>query len=157
MEGMRRNNQRTRVIIAILSALILISMVLSGVAMSAGASPVPTTDRRSGVESSDHIEAAVAAEVGDTTTTLPEDNRVFGKSITRPNQGMEPQSPGDPGGWLQSSLFFLVCGTVILMIIGVSLRARKLRVERKEAGLDPVDLARKRGTGVRAPSPLDNR
>lgn len=143
---MRLNSQRARIVIAILSALILLSMVLSGVvASTAGSSPPFDAQYR------------VVQKVGDTTTTQPEDHRVFGKSLVRPNEGMEPQSPGDPGGWLQSSLFFIVCGAVILMTIGVSLRARKLRASRKSAGYDPVDLARKRGEGVRAPSPLDNR
>ena len=147
---MRLNSQRARVVSAILSALILISMVLSGVvAGTAGSSPPfdASASARSGV--------AARTEVGDTTTTQPEDHRVFGKSLTRPNEGMEPQNPGDPGGWLQSSLFFIVCGAVILMVIALSWRSSKLRNQRKLAGYDPVDLAKQRGEGVRAPSPLE--
>lgn len=148
-------------IIAILSVLILISMVLTGITAMVGASTagasttgVTAVDVPTMVGVSAPTGIAARAEPGDTTTTQPEDYRVFGKSITRPNEGMEPQNPGDPGGWLQSSLFFLVCGAVILMAIAVSFRARKLRSDRKEAGLDPVDVARRRGEGVRAPSPL---
>lgn len=138
---MNVRSQRARIIIAILSVLILISMVLTGVVATVGASP--------------REDVAISAEVGDTTTTQPEDHRVFGRSLTRPNEGMEPQDPGDPGGWLQSSLFFIVCGAVVLLAIGVSLQARGIRDRRRAAGLDPLDLARASGEGVRAPSPLD--
>jgi hypothetical protein len=97
----------------------------------------------------------VAAEPGDTTTSLPEDNRLLGNSIQRPNMGMKPLSPTDPGGWLQVSLFFLICGGIILIAFAVWYSSKKKRARRAEAGLDPVSLARAKGKGVRAPSPLD--
>ena len=97
----------------------------------------------------------VAAEPGDTTTSLPEDNRLLGNSIQRPNMGMKPLSPTDPGGWLQVSLFFLICGGIILIAFAVWYSSKKKRAKRAEAGLDPVSLARAKGQGVRAPSPLD--
>ena len=97
----------------------------------------------------------VAAEPGDTTTSLPEDNRLLGNSIQRPNMGMKPLSPTDPGGWLQVSLFFLICGGIILIALAVWYSSKKKRAKRAEAGLDPVSLARAKGQGVRAPSPLD--
>ena len=97
----------------------------------------------------------VAAEPGDTTTSLPEDNRLLGNSIQRPNMGMKPLSPTDPGGWLQVSLFFLICGGIILIAFAVWYSSKKKRAKRAEAGLDPVSLARAKGKGVRAPSPLD--
>lgn len=155
MSVMNVRSQKARIIIAILSTLILVSMVLSGVAATAGSSPRSDFESSATATNSDHLEAALRDEVGDTTTTQPEDHRVFGKSLTRPNEGMEPQDPGDPGGWLQSSLFFIVCGAVILLALGVSLRSRQIRERRRAAGLDPLDLARATGEGVRAPSPLD--
>ncbi|MEI7886452.1 MAG: hypothetical protein WCJ04_03585 [Actinomycetes bacterium] len=97
----------------------------------------------------------VAAEPGDTTTSLPEDNRLLGNSIQRPNMGMKPLSPTDPGGWLQVSLFFLICGAIILIACAVWYSSKKKRSKRADAGLDPVSLARATGKGVRAPSPLD--
>lgn len=97
----------------------------------------------------------VAAEPGDTTTSLPEDNRLLGNSIQRPNMGMKPLSPTDPGGWLQVSLFFLICGAIILIALAVWYSSKKKRSKRADAGLDPVSLARATGKGVRAPSPLD--
>jgi len=97
----------------------------------------------------------VAAEPGDTTTSLPEDNRLLGNSIQRPNMGMKPLSPTDPGGWLQVSLFFLICGAIILIALAVWYSSKKKRAKRADAGLDPVSLARATGKGVRAPSPLD--
>ena len=97
----------------------------------------------------------VAAEPGDTTTSLPEDNRLLGNSIQRPNMGMKPLSPTDPGGWLQVSLCFLICGAIILIACAVWYSSKKKRSKRADAGLDPVSLARATGKGVRAPSPLD--
>lgn len=154
---MNVRSQKARIIIAILSTLILVSMVLTGVATTVGSSPLSDFGASSSPAGGEHPDSEVAlrAEVGDTTTTQPEDHRVFGKSLTRPNEGMEPQDPGDPGGWLQSSLFFIVCGAVILLALGVSWRSRQIRQRRRVAGLDPLDLARASGEGVRAPSPLD--
>jgi uncharacterized membrane protein YgcG len=69
--------------------------------------------------------------------------------IPKPNSGQAPQSPGDPGGWLQISLFFLLCAVVIGIALGVWWSSRRARERRKEAGLDPVTLARARGEGIR--------
>jgi hypothetical protein len=84
-----------------------------------------------------------------TTSTLPTDNRQLGDSLTRPNQGMEPQSPGDPGGWLQQSLFFLVCGGIVVIGLLVWRSSRAARAKRTAAGMDPVTRARATGRGVR--------
>lgn len=84
-----------------------------------------------------------------TTSTLPIDNREIGNSLPRPGQGREPQSPGDPGGWLQTSLFFLICGA-ILVIVGLVWRSsRRARERRTAEGHDPVQMAKARGEGVR--------
>lgn len=90
----------------------------------------------------------VAAQT-ETTSTLPVDNRQAGDMIPKPNTGMEPQSPGDPGGWLQVSLFFLICAAIVVIGLAVWWTSRRARQRRSEAGLDPVDLARARGAGVR--------
>jgi hypothetical protein len=92
--------------------------------------------------------APVAAQT-ETTSTLPVDNRQLGDMIPKPNTGMEPQSPGDPGGWLQVSLFFLICAAIVVIGLAVWWTSRRARQRRSEAGLDPVDLARARGAGVR--------
>ena len=88
-----------------------------------------------------------------TPTTLAADpfaeNCPPGEIVRGPNCGREPQSKDDPGGWLQVSLFFLVCGVVLGIVGFVWWRARAARAERKAAGLDPVDVARRRGEGVR--------
>jgi heme A synthase len=97
---------------------------------------------------------SAAAEPGDTTTTLPRDNRNMGNSITKPNQGADPTSPGDPGGWLQVSLFYLVLASIVAIAGLVWYSSRRARRRRDAAGLDPVTIARAKGTGVRAPSPL---
>jgi hypothetical protein len=98
--------------------------------------------------------AAAGAEPGDTTTTLPRDNRQLGDIIPKPNSGADPTSPGDPGGWLQVSLFFLICGAILVMAGLVVFQSTRARRRREQAGLDPVSLAKATGKGVRAPSPL---
>jgi hypothetical protein len=88
-----------------------------------------------------------------TTSTLPIDNREIGNSLPRPGQGREPQSAGDPGGWLQTSLFFLICGAILIIVGLVWRSSRRARTRRTAAGHDPVQMAKERGEGVRhAPS-----
>jgi hypothetical protein len=69
--------------------------------------------------------------------------------IPQPNSGSEPQSAGDPGGWLQVSLFFLLCGVVGGIAALVWRQSARARARRREAGLDPVAVARAAGRGVR--------
>jgi hypothetical protein len=97
------------------------------------------------------LPSTAAAQGGVTTTTDPIDNRRLGDIIPEPNSGKAPETPGEPGGWLQVSLFFLICGAVIAMVLAVWLQGRRARARRAAAGLDPVDLARQRGEGVRQP------
>lgn len=95
----------------------------------------------------------VGAQSGDdtvqTTSTLPTDRRQLGDMIPKPNTGMEPQSPGDPGGWLQVSLFFIICAAIIVIATAIWWTSRRARQRRAEAGQDPVSLARARGEGLR--------
>jgi hypothetical protein len=111
-------------------AAALVVVLLWGGAGTAGAQPDDTTVQ--------------------TTSTLPTDNRELGNSLPKPGQGMAPQDPGDPGGWLQTSLFFLICGA-ILVIVGLVWRSSsRARARRAADGQDPVQLARARGEGVRS-------
>jgi hypothetical protein len=41
-------------------------------------------------------------------TTLPVLPEGAGRIVERPNTGQEPDDPGDRGGWLQISLFWLI-------------------------------------------------
>lgn len=134
-----------------MSAVALASMaiVLGALFTTVGGTASATTQAPAGAQA-----ATAAAEPGDTTTTLPRDNRDLGNSITKPNKGADPTSPGDPGGWLQVSLFYLICGSIVAMAGLVWFRSRRARQRREAAGLDPVTLARARGEGTRAPSPL---
>lgn len=72
-----------------------------------------------------------------------------GNIVRPPYCGQEPKSRDDPGGWLQVSLFFIVCGVVIAMCLFVWWRSRVMRRERAAAGLDPVTVARRSGEGLR--------
>ncbi len=93
---------------------------------------------------------SASAQPGQTTSTLPTDNRELGNSLPKPNRGMTPQDAGDPGGWLQVSLFFLICAAIILIGCAVWWQSRRARQRREAAGFDPVQMARRTGTGVRA-------
>ena len=84
-----------------------------------------------------------------TTSTLPGGQPRAGQQPPQPNRGAAPQSAGDPGGWLQTSLFFLICGGVVLIAVAVWQISRRARLRRTAAGLDPVQVARARGKGVR--------
>jgi hypothetical protein len=95
-------------------------------------------------------DAPASDDTVQTTSTLPTDNRELGNSLPKPGQGMEPQDPGDPGGWLQQSLFFLICTAIVVISLLVWRSSRKARGARSAAGQDPVSLARARGEGVRA-------
>jgi len=104
--------------------------------------------------------AQTSGEGDVTTTSLVIDNRELGSIIQKPNAGKPAEDPGDPGGWLQISLFFLICAVIVLLVLGVAWRSKVLRERRKAAGMDPVDVAKRSGEGVRhepdhPPTPVD--
>jgi hypothetical protein len=104
--------------------------------------------------------AQTSGEDDVTTTSQVIDNRELGNIIQKPNAGKPAEDPGDPGGWLQVSLFFLICTVIVLLVVGVTWRSKVLRERRKAAGLDPVDVAKRTGEGVRhspdhPPTPVD--
>lgn len=83
------------------------------------------------------------------TTFPPIENCGPGHIVRQPNCGIAPKSPTDPGGWLQVSLFYLICVSIVGIIGFVTWRARIARRERAAAGRDPLTLARARGQGMR--------
>jgi hypothetical protein len=72
-----------------------------------------------------------------TATSLPSGNRVTPSPdiIPRPGTGQEPRDPGDRGGWWQETLFFLMCGAV-LVIVGLIWRDSR-RARRRQGRLAP--------------------
>src|SRR4051794_41885268 len=91
---MHRPRRASVLVGAVASVAVVIGALFPGLA-----GPAAATSAAPGV-------AAVHAEPGDTTTTEPRDNRNLGNSITKPDQGADPVDAGDPGGWLQVSLFY---------------------------------------------------
>ncbi len=85
----------------------------------------------------------IEPEVGPTSECSP------GHIVQRPDCGVAPKSPTDPGGWLQVSMFYLICAAVLGIVVSVWWRSRIARDRRRAAGLDPVTLAKARGQGVR--------
>jgi hypothetical protein len=124
--------RRTR---AALAALVVTGgLLLGGLAVATPVSAAPSR--------------AASSAQSDTTTSLLE-NCAPGHIVRLPNCGREPQSPTDPGGWLQVSLFFLICAVILLLMGGVWWRSHSVRRAREAAGTDPVTRARARGQGVR--------
>ncbi len=133
---------------------LLVGLALTGLAL-VGTAPVGAQD--------DPGEPAPGTGTAQTTvpplrppTTLAPDDPVIqgsdcgpGNIVRPPYCGQEPESRDDPGGWLQVSLFFLVCIVVVGMVAFVWWRSRVARRERAEAGLDPVSVARRAGQGLR--------
>ena len=134
-----------RTAVALLSSLLVCLCLL---APGAGAAPGQDdpVDTPSGV-------APTTSAGGVTTSTLPESNTEFGRIIPAPNSGAEPEDPGDPGGWQQLALFVLVCAVILGMGAWVWWRSRIRRQRRREAGEDPVEVAKRRGGDVRTPRP----
>lgn len=91
------------------------------------------------------VVAPVGAQPGTPTTSLPEveTERVPGDIIPAPNSGRAPESPSDPGGWLQLSLFFIVLAAIVGMATYVWWQSKKARARRKAAGLDPFENAKR--------------
>lgn len=81
------------------------------------------------------------AQAGATTSTFPVDNREFGDIVPQPNTGVAPQDAGDPGGWLQVSLFYLMCAAVLAIVGLVWWSSRRARRRREAAGLDDAGIA----------------
>ncbi|UDY34609.1 hypothetical protein [Dermatobacter hominis] len=99
------------------------------------------------------VPSVAVAQDGGPTTTVAEVGPVSdcspGHIVRRPDCGIAPDSPTDPGGWIQVSLFYLICVAVVGIVAFVWWRSRVARNERRAAGLDPLTLARARGQGMR--------
>jgi hypothetical protein len=129
-----RPDPRRSVRAAVATLVVSGFLVLGGLAVAPSASAAPAT--------------GASSAQSDTTTSLLE-NCAPGHIVRLPNCGREPASPTDPGGWLQVSLFFLICGVILLLMAGVWWRSRSVRRAREADGTDPVSRARARGQGVR--------
>lgn len=122
----------SRVALALVASL-LTATVLLATGGAAGAQDV--TDAPDGAQAT----TTVVGEVGPVSDCSP------GHIVRKPNCGIPPESPTDPGGWLQLSLFYLICAAVVGIVAFVWWRSRVARNERRAAGLDPLTLARERG------------
>jgi hypothetical protein len=125
-----------------LVALALTGALLVGGAIAAGPMAGPA--------SAATASSASGSSSSQSDTTIPAlESCAPGHIVRLPNCGREPQSPTDPGGWLQVSLFFLICGVILALMAFVWWRSRLARREREAAGTDPVTRARASGQGVR--------
>ena len=127
--GPRRS---ARAALALVASLIAATVLLT---TSSVATAQDVTDTPDGLQAT----TTVVGEVGPVSECSP------GHIVRKPNCGIPPQSPTDPGGWLQLSLFYLICAAVVGMVGFVWWRSRVARNERRAAGLDPLTLARERG------------
>jgi hypothetical protein len=125
----RRRSRPLRVLLAALSLVLSAGAVLTAPAVAGAQEGGPTT--------------TVGSDVGPVSDCSP------GHIVRKPGCGVPPESPTDPGGWLQVSLFYLICAAVVGIVVWVWWRSRVARQERTAAGLDPLSLAKARGQGVR--------
>jgi hypothetical protein len=98
--------------------------------------------------------AGAQDDPGITTTTQPlTGGGDLGHIVKRPNSGVAPRTPGDPGGWMQVWLFWLICAALIGMTLLVWYRSHRARAALKAGGHDRVTIARARahGRGPRTP------
>lgn len=121
-----------------------VSLLLAGLLTLTVSVPAAGAQEGSGSSNSPAATTTVAEpDVGPTSECSP------GHIVRRPDCGVAPTSPTDPGGWLQVSMFYLICAAVLGIIGLVWWRSRIARDRRRAAGLDPVALARASGQGVR--------
>lgn len=122
------------------AALLVASIVAAATLLAGG-----TAGAQDATDSPDQqaTTTVVVGDVGPASDCSP------GHIVRRPDCGIPPQSPTDPGGWLQVSLFYLICFAVVAILGGVWWRSRKLRDQRRAAGLDPLTLAKAKGQGTR--------
>lgn len=125
-EPLRRSRPRRALLVAL--SFVMAAGAVLAVPSVAGAQDAPTT---------------TVAEVGPVSDCSP------GHIVRRPDCGIPPESPTDPGGWIQVSLFYLICAAVVGIVAFVWWRSRVARNERRAAGRDPLTLARASGQGVR--------
>ena len=124
-------------LVALAAAAVVIGSLLSA------AGPVVPAGAQEGVGGSSGDPS------GQATTTVQLENCAPGHIVRLPNCGREPQSPTDPGGWLQVSLFFMICGVLLAIMGFVWWRSRVARRARADAGQDPLSRARATGQGMR--------
>lgn len=109
----------------------------------ASTATIAGAQERSGSPDGQVTATTVEPDVGPTSECSP------GHIVRRPDCGVAPKSPTDPGGWLQVSMFYLICAAVLGIAVFVWRRSRIARDRRRAAGLDPVALAKASGQGVR--------
>ncbi len=108
-----RCQPRRSIVVALLVAFALVAM---------GPTPVGAAD----------TEAIVATETDTTPTTQVETDgpSPAGNILPRPGSGQAPESAGDPGGWLQYTVFGLIIGGVALIALLVARESKKARAAR---------------------------
>ncbi len=133
-DPVRRTSSRrsARAALAVVASVLALTVLVASGA-TAGAQDV--TDAPDGAQAT----TTVVGDVGPVSDCSP------GHIVRKPNCGIPPESPTDPGGWLQLSLFYLICASVVGIVAFVWWRSRVARNERRAAGLDPLTLARERG------------
>lgn len=108
--------------IALLTALLAWGVATAPATLAAGASAFP---------------ASAPAEAASPETTLAPVGDPNPGIIPAPNSGTAPSDAGERGGWMQSALFVLLCGAIILMGLLVWRESRRKRRAAAAAGAAP--------------------
>jgi hypothetical protein len=133
--------------LAVAATLLLASPAVAGAARlapPATARPVP------GLEVAAPVAGRLAAAQqppAPTTSIAPDETLVpIPRIIPLPNSGHKPADAGDPGGFLQVSLFFFICGAIVLICGLIYLDARRKK-RRREAATSTSATAAPRHAG----------
>ncbi len=112
---------------------VLVGDAFAGVAL-AGAQLPSATPSADGAQANNTTPATASVPVA---TSVPSGNQVTPSPdiIPRLGSGQEPRDPGDRGGWWQETLFFLMCGAVLL--IGGLVWRDSRRARRRQGRLGP--------------------
>jgi hypothetical protein len=109
--------------------------LLFATAAGAGAATAPSAARASVVMPAGQQLAAVEPPLPSTTIPPDETQVPIPRIIPLPNSGHKPADPGDPGGFLQVSLFFFICGAIVLLVGLAFLDGWRKKHRRDRAGM----------------------
>jgi hypothetical protein len=80
--------------------------------------------------------APLHAQAADPTTTAVESDgqSPAGNILPRPGSGQAPDSPNDPGGWMQYAVFGVILAGIAIIVLLVVRESRKARGNRTSTG-----------------------
>lgn len=140
MSGPREYDRKTFIIAGVgMLVLLGIGALLSGFLIDANSAPMGDTNPA----------VIIDEQTGD---TVPVGQGGRPHIIPDPTQGTAPETPGEPGGWQQTTLFIAICLVIVGIGVGIFIGGRKARANkdawRHAADPGQEELRRVRGRGT---------